>query len=469
MPRVVVSDMLFECRARRTRLFFPLLLIFACASPPAPQALQPAVPAAPPPPPELSTIVVPIRTSLASLAPEIETRVPKTFAGKERERGIDVRYDVVRDPIKLEMIGAGLHASTTVKYALEACRGRFPCISCGFDEPRRVADIRLQTKLDWDPSWRLRSSTRLLPVHYAKPCEVTWLDIDITKRFVAPVVEEQLGRAAAIIDKGTPALTNLRPHAEQIWMSLQTPVELAPRTWLVLDPSDVALTPITGTGSIAQSTLVLRAFTRVVVGEKPAVTHKPLPALSGPPASQPGAMRIPTDIHLSYADAANLAQKQYTIEGKPLIIESLKLSPAANGRLLIEANIDYRGGGLRNYRGAVFLEGTPRFDPATSQVVVPDLDYSLDPKRRGFFARIAERAAHDSIRARLRESARFDLGKRMQTIRDEITRALNRQLAPGVTLKGKAEAIETKSVTPTTDGFVIRVLATGTASIDLQR
>ena len=446
---------------------FPLLFIFACASPSAPRAADPAAPATPPPPPELSTIVVPIRTSLASLVPEIDARVPKTFSGKERERGIDVRFEVARDPIALEMIGTGLHASTTMKYAMEACRGRFPCISCGFGEARRVADIRLQTKLDWDPSWRLRSSTRLLPVHYAKPCEVTWLDIDITKRFVAPVVEEQLGRVAAVIDRSMPALTNLRPHAEEIWTSLQTPTELAPRTWLVLEPSDVALTPISGTGAIAQSTLILRAYTRIVVGDKPVVTAKPLPSLSGAPGSQPGALRVPADIHLPYADAANLAQKQYTIDGKPLIVESLKLSPSANGRLLIEANIDYRGGGLRNYRGAVFLEGTPRVDPATSHVIVPDLDYSLDPKRRGFFARIAERAAHDSIRTRLRESARFNLGARMNKVRDEITRALNRRLAPGVTLKGRADAIETKSVTPAATGFVVRIVVTGTAAIEL--
>jgi hypothetical protein len=458
--------MLFQCRARSLGVLFPLLVIFACATPPPPPPAERAAPPTPPPPPEISTIVVPIRTSLAALTPEIEARVPKTFAGKETERGIDVRYDVARDPIRLEMIGAGLHATTTVKYAMEACRGRFPCISCGFGETRRVADIRLQTKLDWDPSWRLRSATRLLPIHYAKPCEVTWLDIDVTRRFVAPVVEEQLGRVATLIDRSTPGLTNLRPHAEQIWKSLQAPTELAPRTWLVLEPSAVALTPITGSGAIAQSTLVLRATTRVVIGNKPAVAGKPLPSLTGAPGSQPG-VRVPVDILLPYAEAANLAQKNYTIGGKPLVVESLKLSPAGNGRVLVEANIDYRGGGLRNYRGAVFLEGTPRFDPVASRVIVPDLDYSLDSKRRGFFARIAERAAHDSIRSRLRDSARFDLGARMKNVQAEITRALNRQLAPGVTLAGKADAIETKSVTPTADGFVVRVVVTGSAAVDL--
>lgn len=449
---------------------FPLLFIFACTD--APEGVAPPKPAAlthvAPPPPEVSTIVVPIRTSLASLSPEIERRVPATFRGKAAERGIDVRYEVARDPVRLEMIGGSLHSSTTVKYAMEACRGRFPCISCGFGEPRRVADIRLQSKLEWDPSWRLRSTTRLLPVHYARPCEVTWLDIDITRRFVAPVVEEQLGNVARVIDRSTPSLANLRPHAEEIWTALQTPSELAPRTWLVLEPVDVALTPIGGSGPVVASTLVLRAQTRVVVGERPAVARKPLPALRVA-AAAPGAIRVPADVQLPYAEIGRLIPaRTVQVDGKPLTIESVRMSPAGEGRVLVEAQIDYRGGALRNYRGAVFLEGTPRVDPATSRIVVPDLDYSLDPKRRGFFARIAERAAHESIRQRLRESALFNLAPRMQELREEVTRALNRPLAPGVTMKGRADAVQAMAVTPLEDTIVVRVVVTGVAEVEVR-
>jgi len=231
---------------------FPLFLIVAWSG------------AAQPLPPEPSTITIPIRTDLKPIASEIEKRVDAKFAGKTTERGIDIRYDVARDPIHLRMIGSGLHSLTTINYAMEACRGRFPCVSCGYGESRRAADITLQTALSWDPSWRLRSSTRLLPVNYAKPCEVTWLGIDITKRFVAPVVEKQLGDAAKIIDKNVPALTNIRPQAEQIWTALQTPYELAPRTWLVLEPTDVALSPITGASSTVTTTLSLHTTTRVI-------------------------------------------------------------------------------------------------------------------------------------------------------------------------------------------------------------
>jgi hypothetical protein len=450
-------------RAKLLRAFFLLLVIVAWA---------PAKASAPPPP-EISVIAVPIRASLAPLKPEIERRVPKTFSGDATERRIDVHYDVARDPVQLNMIGGGLHVDTTVRYSMQACRGSFPCISCGIGEPRREVEIRLQTKLEWDPSWRLRSRTRLLPVHYAKPCQVTWLGIDITPRFVAPVIEQQLGSAVQIIDRRTPSLTDLRARAEQIWTALQTPSELAPRTWLVLEPTAVAMTPITGSGSMITSTLLLNAQTRVVIGEKPVTARKPLPALRRGDASATPGVRIPFDLDLPYEEASRLAARDYAgktfiVDGRLLTITSLRLAPGGNGRLLVEAGIDYRGGHLRNYRGAVFLEGAPVFDAATSTIAVPDLDYSLAPRHRGFFTRIAERTAHDSIRKRLRESARFPLGPHIAEIREEVTRTLTRTLAPGVYLHGHADAIEPVSVTPIESGISLRLIATGVVEVEVR-
>jgi hypothetical protein len=184
-------------------------------------------------------------------------------------------------------------------------------------------------------------------------------------------------------------------------------------------------------------------------------------------------VRVPFDLELPYDEASRIAtrdfaRKTYKVNGRPLIVESIRLAPAPNGRVLVEAAIDYRGGALRNYRGVVFLEGTPRFDAATRSIVVPDLDYSLDPKRRGFFRRIVERAAHESIRARLRESARFDLTPRLNEARAEITRALTRQLAPGVQLRGRADAIEPAAVTPREKVISLHVVATGKAEVEVQ-
>ena len=102
-------------------------------------------------------------------------------------------------------------------------------------------------------------------------------------------MEAQLEEAARIIDRNVPALTNIRPQAQQIWTALQTPIELAPRTWLVLEPSEVGLSPITGVNTIVTTTLALRATnqsglpsgvlrgpTGVVIGPDPVAAAKVL-------------------------------------------------------------------------------------------------------------------------------------------------------------------------------------------------
>jgi hypothetical protein len=425
---------------------------------------------APPPPPELSTIVIPIRASLAALQPELEARVPVTFADKETQRGFDIRYEVKRDPLRLAMTGPGLRTTTIVHYGLEACRGRFPCISCGFGEERRQAQITLHSKLEWDPSWRIRSTTKPLPTDYPRRCQVTWFDFDITDRFIAPVVNNQLAIAARTIDRNTPAAANLEPQAQQIWTALQTPVELAPRTWLVLEPAGVTLTPIAGAGMEVTSTLSLTAQTRVVIGNKPAVAQKPLPALRVAPATASG-VRVPFDLDVPYEEVSRvvskeLAGRKYKVNGRDLAIDSLTVGFGTAGKLRVDALIDYRGGVLRNYHGIIHLEGTPRFDPATASVIFPDLDYTL-AERGGMVRRIAERAAHDTLRARLRENMRVSLGPQLTALRTEITRALTRPLAAGVMLRGRADAIQPVSVTPRETLLSVRVVAVGSAAVSL--
>ena len=447
-----------------------LLVIVACARPQSEPPASRREPI-PPPPPEISTFVIPIRTSLAPLVSQVESSVPARIAGSVRERGIDVAYDVLRDPIRISAIGQSVHATSALHYSLQACRGRFPCVSCGRNEPRRTAETRLQTTLAWVQDWRLRSTTRVLPVNYATPCEITWFDIDVTRRFVAPVVERELAKVARTIDRQIPRLANVRPQAAAIWAALQEPIEVAPRTWLLVDPVAVALSPIAGSGNVVSTTLHLRTTTRIAVGDKPAPQSRPLAQLTTAPPTIEPSLRVPLDIELPYTEASRLAAAQYagrtfSISGKPLAVKSIRIGPLPGGRVRIDAVIDYRGGPLRNYEGPVALEGTPRFDPDASRIVLPDLEYSLE-SRGNLIARLAERALHDEIRDRLRENARLDLAPRLAQAKTSVTAALQRQLAPGVRLNGQIRTLEVNGLIVHPDAMFLRVIAEGEATVEV--
>lgn len=443
------------------------ILLAACsaASGPSPQVVY-----GPPAPPEISTIAVPLRTTLAPLLPQIEAQVPKAFHDTVNQNGFAISYSVVRDPLTITMIGTGIHAATTVHYSLQVCRGNLPCVSCGIDEPPRQAEIALHSHLLWDQSWRVRSATTAQPVHFPNRCQISFINYDITDRVIAPVIDEQLRTAAKVIDRSLPGLTSIRPSAQQIWSSLQTPYEVAPRSWLVFEPVDVGLAPLRGDKLAVSTTLTIGARSRIVIGEKPSPVNTPLPALLTREAS--GGIHIPFDIQLPYEEATRLASarfgnRTFKVGGDPLAIGAIRVTPAANGRIAVDADIDYRGGRIRRYNGPVHLEGTPQLDAATNSIVVPDLDYTLDAQHRNVFARAAERFAHDDLRARLRESAVYPLTKQLADAQAEVTRSLSRRLAPGVLLDGRADSIQAQRVTASPDGMHVQVVVSGSAAVNV--
>ncbi len=418
---------------------------------------------------EFSTIAVPIRATLAPLVPQIEAHVPKTFGNTVREKRYSVTYQVERDPVTLRMVGTGLHSRTTAHYSVLGCPNRFPCISCGIREVKRQAILTLDTHFVWDPSWRLRSVTTAFPAQFPNRCRVTLLNVDITDRYIAPVMNTQLRDVARTIDANTPSLTNIRPLAQQIWSSLQSPFELAPRTWLLFEPQQVALGPVRGEGLQVASTLAMTGRTRVVIGEKPAAVSRPLPPLRS--AEVAGGLRIPFDVHIPYSEASRLATAEFghrthKAGRADLRIESIRVSPAPGGKITVQADIDYRRGRLRRYAGPVVLVGTPRIDGAT--VVVPDLDYILEGGRRSFLASVAERLAHDTLRQQLRESAKWPLAPYVVTVRQELNRALERQLAPGVAMRGAVTSVEPRTVTAA-DSIVVNVTISGEAEVTVNR
>ena len=464
------------------RLALATLLIAACAAPPQP---QPAIgPSAPPPPPELSTIVIPIHASLAPLLPELEKQVPRTLQSASYQvdapHHLAYKYAVQRQPVSVNMIGAGLHASATVRYALEVCpllssSIRNACVSCGLGEPMRDMTISVQSRLDWGEAWTLRSRTAVQPLDFGRRC--TFLGIDVTDLVLRPLLEEQLAAAAKMIDTQTPKLASMRGEAQQVWTALQQPNLIAPNTWLVLEPSDVSLAPIRGSGLNITSAIELHAHTRVIVGTRPPIAQKPLPLLRVANGTDNGirnGIRIPFDVELPYAEASRLITEQFGKQtynlggGATLTIDSIRLSAGTNGKTNIEASIDYRGGGLRKYNGLVYLEGVPSFDVVTGHVVVSDVDYSLDPKRHNPFLRVANRMAHDDVRAQLRAGARWPVGDSVNVMKREIERGMTRKLASNVTLRGKVDSIQPLSVLTRPEGFTIRAVAVGSAEVEVK-
>jgi hypothetical protein len=181
-----------------------------------------------------------------------------------------------------------------------------------------------------------------------------------------------------------------------------------------------------------------------------------------------GGIRIPFDVELSYDEASrvmteNFGKRKY--EG--MALDSIRIAPAADGRVSIELIVDYRASKLRHYNGPVNLTATPVFDAATRMVSLENLEYALDSKRKNLFVRIADRFAHETLRAQLAKTAHWSVSPQIDSIRSAIASAVTRPLAPGVMMRGYVDGVELHSMTLDANGIVIHALATGNAEVDI--
>jgi len=156
---------------------------------------------------------------------------------------------------------------------------------------------------------------------------------------------------------------------------------------------------------------------------------KPLPPLHVARDASAG-VRVPFDVELTWDEASRLLTESFGGKSYDNVhLDSLRLAPGADGKVRVEAQIDYRGGGLKKYHGLVLLDGTPRFDVATNALALDAVDYALDPHRHNPFLRIGDRVAHDALRQRLAQTARWSLAAQIADVRRAIETATTRPLA----------------------------------------
>jgi hypothetical protein len=173
-----------------------------------------------------------------------------------------------------------------------------------------------------------------------------------------------------------------------------------------------------------------------------------------------GGIRVPVDLEISHEEATRLLSTNRA-PSRDFTIESLRLVPGSGRRIVIEAIIEHP-----RYRGPITLEGTPTYDPATNSIVVNDLDYTLTGRRSALF-RLREKFTHEALRSRLRSTARWNLSTRLDGVRADINRSLNRELGPGVSLRGHVESVAPALIYSHDRGITVRVVAVGRAEVAL--
>jgi hypothetical protein len=202
----------------------------------------------------------------------------------------------------------------------------------------------------------------------------------------------------------------------------------------------------------------------VLTGPRPTIAPTPLPPLSS--AAVGNGLHILLEGVVRY-DLANALLKKHIVgktferAGQKLEIKEARLFGIGGDKLALE--VRFKG----NASGRIFLVGTPRYDPASDELYVPDLDY--DVGTNALLVQGLEWVKHNDVRDFIRQNARWEVGSVMQTAKEQLEKGLNRELARGVQLEAEVKQVQGLSVHARRTAIRLRAQADANARLTIRQ
>ena len=423
-----------------------------------------------------STLDIPLTYDLTPVVSALEKAVPRKFGNiKERKqlsnKRMAVAFEATRDPFSVSLNGQTAYISAVVHYEGQGWY-KPPVVrevsgSCGIDGVKPRARITIASDLRISQDWRLRGKTRVARVEpYSTEtrdqCRVTVFNINVTDR-VIDATKSALEAKRSMIDQRIASL-DIRSRFEGWWHLLEQPIPLADSVWLTINPSAVRMGQNVGVKKTLVTALGFSASPRVLTGPKPTVQETPLPPLY--PAAVGNGLHILLEGVIGYDVASELLKKhlvgkRFQQAGRTFEVKDARLFGIGGGKLALE--LRFAGGA----NGRVYLVGTPRYDPSTNELYVPDLDY--DVGSASLLVKGVEWVKHDDVRDFIRNQARWSIGDVMSQGKEQLVKGLNRDLAPGVHLAADVQQVQGLSVHPRRTDIRLRAQADAIARLTVKQ
>jgi hypothetical protein len=423
-----------------------------------------------------STLDIPLTLDLSPVVSALDKAVPRKFGNIDERKSVSnkrvkIAFEATRDPFAVSLTGTTARIAGVVHYK---GRGWYnPRIgpevssSCGINDAQPRARIVISSNLEITPDWKLKGKSRITDVApYSSDrrdqCRVTFLKIDVTDR-VIQATREALDKQRPMIDRKIASI-NLLPRFESYWHLLEQPIRLTDSVWLLIRPSAVRMGETVGVKKTLVTALGFSASPVVVTGPRPNVLLTSLPPLKT--ATVGNGLHILMEGMVRYDLATELLRKhivgkQVERGGQKLQVTDARLFGIGGEKLALE--LKFKGAA----NGRVYLTGTPRYDPSTKELYVPDLDYDIGST--ALLVRGLEWIKHDDVRGFIRTNARWAIGDVMETAKEQLAKGLNRELAKGVSLAAEVEQVQGLSVHARRTAIRLRAQADANARLTVKQ
>jgi hypothetical protein len=475
--------------------------------PPAPTLLQ--APPNPLSPATESTVSFPVQVDLSPFlhAANDDSVIPKKFDhwrnSIKHPKGVEYKYYAERDDFAvassgphqaigtnsrtvgdwwkgIEPLSSSLSIGTALRYKIGA-----PPLQCGegTEWPKR-ATLHGNLTVGMTPNYGMSASIAGVTLNTIDSCKISVNDTDVFQEVKNQLTERVRGGLSNVVARMN-TLT-ARSRVEDVWHTLDHPLQLEPDAWLLLNIGTVWRSGFSGNGELIEDTLHITAKPVLVFGTEPPSAGRALPQLETEPASTGfhGAADAPlygtlprtlanqlastgfhvvADIPLDYASlsrslATRLQGKRVEVKGDFIHITEAAVFGRGGNQVVLR--IAFTGDAI----GHLYFVGKPEMNTLTQSVQISGLRLDLDSEQ------LLQKSGPDwlarsSIRDLIMGEVVLGVTPAIDRMRDLVTKALNRELSPTITTHGTVTSVQGIGVFADVNTLYVRVMSDGSLTL----
>jgi hypothetical protein len=465
---------------RKIAMVIPTVLLMAGC-----QTIRPSAPANLPDEPIIvqplppSYIDIPITLDVTHLFDSLNKSIPNEDYSDhwpEMDASADCRLQYKwffrRSPFAFQLSGNVITMSSIGSFAAEAkarpCCGKvcpWVSVGCGTDTQPVTVNIGLSSSSRLANNYDLKTVTSLSGFVPADPCFVPSLRFNVADQMAARA-ESKIKTAVEEFDH-TPGQINLRYKIEPIWKILFRPIPINSVGFIVLNPSEVRVSKLSGDGHNIGFSVGLTARPNFTLTQPDFLASLPVPDLSSTPPGN--GFTIYIDGKLDYAPLSALLNQELNSIGKIpfdktdyIVLSDAEVFGVGNSKLFIRVNINGKAEGVK-CKGWLYFWGTTSYNITTGELSFSNLDYYL--KTNSIPVHFANWLLASALKQKLQEKAKWNISSVLEKIKLNANAALNKEISTTIKLDGKVVNLNMVGFQPLKEYLLVRVKAEGQLSL----
>lgn len=335
-------------------------------------------------------------------------------------------------------------------------------------EANGAINVSVSSVFNISKDWNINTSTSIDQYTWTEKPTVKLAGIDIPITTVANMVLKSLkGTISNTVDKSIAENVQLKTMMEQMWSTLQTPMQVNKdyNVWLRMNPKSIYSSPINGTGNKLLINLGMNAVIETSIGAQlePTTNKTKLPNYQTINTINPD-FNINSNVTVTYEKITEIAKeyiigKEFSQGRKHIKVDSIGIF-GQNDKLVVVIGVN------GSAKGLVYCVGKLQYIDSIQTLKITDFDFDLNT--RNALVKSANWLLHKNFLKMMEPMLSIPL-------KDQINEVLttgngflkNYSLYRGVTLKGSLKQLQLHNITITPQSIIVGGNINGCLKIEL--